>query len=309
MKIGIIGTGGVGGYFGARLAASGNEVKFIARGKHLRTIKEKGLILKSIKGDLHINSAVVSDDISDLSDCELIILGVKAWQVKDIAPILSKILNKNALVLPLQNGVLTASELLEYFEKNQILGGLCMIFSSIESPGVINHKGLEPSITFGEIDKSVKERTTQLKNTFEQAGINTTLSEDIEAALWRKFILICLSGLGAITNSGYGLIRETPETRQIIIDVLTEVSSIAKAKKVNLGNDIVEKSLQIVDTYPAESMSSLARDVLNGKPSEIEYQNGTIVKLGKELGIETPANKFIYGFIKLIEKRGTQSHN
>lgn len=303
MKIGIIGTGGVGGYFGARLATSGNEVKFIARGKHLQAIKENGLRVKSIKGDLHIAPAIVSDNISDLSDCELIIFGVKAWQVKEIAPVLTKTLNKDALILPLQNGVLAVEELMDFFGGNQILGGLCMVFSSIESPGVINHKGLEPSITFGELDKSVKKRIIQLKNTFEKAGINTTLSEDIDAALWRKFILICLSGLGAIANSEYSLIREIPETRQIIIDVLTEVSLVAKAKKVNLENDIVEKSLRIVDAYPAESMSSLARDVLNGKPSEIEYQNGTIIQLGKEMGIETPANKFIYGFIKLLEKK------
>lgn len=301
MKIGIIGTGGVGGYFGARLAAVGNEVKFIARGKHLQAIKENGLKVKSIKGNLHIYPTIISDNISDLSDCELIILGTKAWQLKEIAPVLAKTLNKEALILPLQNGVLAANELMEYFDRKQILGGSCMIISSIESPGVINHKGLEPSITFGELDKSVRERTIQLKSTFKNAEIDTSLSEDIEAALWRKFILICLSGLGAITNSGYGIIRETPETRQIIIDILTEVSLVAKAKNINLENDIVEKTLSIVDTYPSESMSSLARDVLNGKPSEIEYQNGTVVRLGKEMGIATPANKFIYGFIKLLE--------
>mgnify|MGYP005838537959 CR=1 FL=1 len=303
MKIGIIGAGGVGGYFGARLASSDNEVKFIARGKHLQAIKENGLKLKSINGDLHVNPVKISDNISDLSDCELIVLGTKAWQVKEVAPVLAKTLNSEAVILPLQNGVLAVDELKEYFASSQILGGLCMIFSSIEAPGVINHKGLEPSITFGEIDNTIKERTIRLKETLQDADITCNLSSDIEAALWKKFILICLSGLGAIANSGYGLIRETPETRQIIVDVLTEVSLIAKAKNVKLGNNIVQKSLNIVDTYPAESMSSLARDVLNGNFSEIEYQNGTIVRLGKELGIATPANRFVYSFVKLIEKK------
>lgn len=308
MKIGIIGTGGVGGYFGARLASSGNEVKFIARGKHLQAIKENGLIVKSIKGDFHINSVMVSDNISDLSDSELIILGIKAWQVKETAAVLAKTLNKDAIILPLQNGVLAVDELIGYFDTNQILGGLCMIFSSIESHGVINHQGLEPSITFGELDKSVKERTTHLKEVFEKAGIKCTLSCDIEAAIWKKFILICLSGLGAIANSGYGLLRETPETRQLIIDVLTEVSLVAKAKNVKLDDNIVEESLSIVDNYPADSMSSLTRDVLNGNPSEIEYQNGTIVRFGKELGVKTPVNQFIYGLVKLLEKKNIKSN-
>lgn len=303
MKIGIIGTGGVGGYFGARLASSGNDVIFIARGKHLEAIRENGLMVKSVKGDLNINPAMVSENMSDLTSCELIILGVKAWQIKEIAPVLAKTLNKEALILPLQNGVLAIDELAEYFDKNQILGGLCMIFSSIESPGIINHGGLEPSITFGELDNSVRKRTYQLKEIFENAGITSTLSDDIEAALWRKFILICLSGFGAICNSGYGLIRETPETRQMIIDALTEVCLIAKAKNINLEDNIVEKSLAIVDAYPANSMSSLARDVLSGKQSEIEYQNGTVVRFGKEFGIETPINQLIYGFIKLLEKK------
>ncbi len=303
MKIGIIGTGGVGGYFGARMAASGNPVTFIARGNHLKAIKDNGLWVKSINGDILINPANASEDLSDLADCELIILGVKAWQVKGVAKELSQSLNKRAIILPLQNGVLAVDELSEYFDKGQIMGGLCMIFSSIESPGVINHTGFEPTIIFGETDKTVTERTTKLEKLFIDAGITCTLSDDIEAAVWRKFILICLSGFGTIADAGYGLLRETPEIRKMIIDSLTEVSTIAKARNVNLEADIVEKSLATVDSYPANARSSLSRDVLGGKPSEIEYQNGTVVRFGKELGIDTPVNKFIYGFVKLMERK------
>lgn len=303
MKIGIIGTGGVGGYFGARLAAAGNEVTFIARGEHLKAIKANGLKLKSIKGDITINPAKASDNLEELRDCELIIFGTKAWQINEIAPTLAQSINSRALILPLQNGVLAINELQQHFSREQLLGGLCMIFSKIESSGVINHMGHEPSITFGEVDGKITERALRVKNIFEAAGINNTLSEDIEAALWKKFILICLSGLGAILNSGYGPIRELPETRQIIIDILTEVSAVAKAKNVNLDNKIVEKSMAFVDNYPYDSMSSLARDVLEGKASEIEYQNGTVVKFGKELGIDTPANKFVYAMVKLMESK------
>ena len=303
MKIGIIGTGGVGGYFGARLALSGNEVSFIARGEHFNAIKKNGLFVKSIKGNIKIDTTIVSDRLSDLSECELVIIAVKAYHVKDIAKNLSKYLNKDAIILPLQNGVKAIDELKMYFDEKQIIGGLCVIFSNIESPGVINHMGLEPSITFGEIDNTIKERTLILKNIFENAHIYCKLTDDIEAALWKKFMLICLSGFGAISDSGYGLIRECPQTRQLLIDSLTEVYKIAKAKNIRLDDNIVEKSIACVDAYPPEAMSSLSRDVLSGKKSEIEYQNGTVVRFGEEYGIETPVNRFIYGFVKLLENK------
>lgn len=303
MKIGIIGTGGVGGYFGARLASAGNEVHFIARGAHLNAIKKNGLILKSVKGDLKIASPKASDKLSDLADCELIILGTKAYHVKGVAKALAESLNKNALILPLQNGVLAIEELTAYFDKKQILGGLCVIFSHIESPGIINHIGLDPVITFGEIDHTIKERTLNLQTVFKQADIENKVTDDIEAALWKKFMLICLGGFGTISDAGFGIIRKTPETRQLLIDSLTEVSIIAKAKNIKLETDIVEKSMTFIDSFPEDARSSLSRDVLNGKPSEIEYHNGTVVRFGKELGIETPVNNFIYSFVKLIAHR------
>lgn len=303
MKIGIIGTGGVGGYFGACLAKAGNEVTFIARGKHLEAIQQNGLMVKSVDGDMAVKPAIASDDLMSLKECELIIIGTKAWQVSDIAKELKEVLKDEALVLPLQNGVLAVDELAEYIDKNQILGGLCMIFSSIESPGVINHMGLNPSITFGEIDKTIKPRTKTIKQIFDDAKITNTLSDDIEAELWRKFILICLSGFGTILNAGYGIIREQPETRQMIVDVLNEVQVIAKARNINLEENIVEKSLSIVDSYPPDAQSSLCRDVFAGRKSEIEYQNGTVLRFAKELGIDTPVNRFIYGFVKLLEAK------
>uniref|UniRef100_UPI0035643A39 ketopantoate reductase family protein n=1 Tax=Labilibaculum sp. TaxID=2060723 RepID=UPI0035643A39 len=121
--------------------------------------------------------------------------------------------------------------------------------------------------------------------------------------IWQKFILICLSGVGTIANQGYGLIRKTPESRSILVDILTEVSQVAKAKNIKLPENIVEKSMSIIDSYPPESMSSLSKDVHSGKASEIDYQNGTVVRFGQELGIPTPANKFVLGMVKLLEQK------
>jgi 2-dehydropantoate 2-reductase len=308
MKIGIIGTGGVGGYFGARLAAAGNEVRFLARGEHLKAIQTKGLQVKSIKKDVTIHPALASDQISDFSQCDLIIFACKAWQIKEIAPKLAQYLKKEALLLPLQNGVLAADELGEFFDPKQILGGLCMIFSYIEAPGIIRHVGLdEPMIIFGELDQSKSERSKQIQDLLTKADIRCKLSDDIQASIWQKFILICLSGIGTIANQGYGLIRETPESRKILVDVLSEVSQIAKAKNIHLPENIVEKSMAIIDSYPADSMSSLARDVHQGKKSEIDYQNGTVVRFGEELNIATPANKFVLGMVKLMEQKKSKA--
>lgn len=304
MRIGIIGTGGVGGYFGARLAAAGNEVHFLARGAHLKAIQEKGLQVKSIRKDVLIQPALASDKISDLSQCDLVIFACKAGQVRETAAQLSKSLKKEAWLLPLQNGVLAVDELAEFFERKQILGGLCMIFSFIEAPGVISHVGLqEPMIIFGELDQRKSERSKKVLELLEKAEIRCKLSDDIQASIWQKFILICLSGVGTIANQGYGLIRETPESRSILVDILTEVSQVAKAKNIKLPGNIVEKSMSIIDSYPPESMSSLSKDVHSGKASEIDYQNGTVVRFGQELGIPTPANKFILGMVKLLEQK------
>jgi 2-dehydropantoate 2-reductase len=302
MEIGIIGCGGVGGYFGAKLARAGNNVTFVARGEHLNAIRANGLYIKSIDGDFKIEPANITDNPRLLSGCELIILGIKAWQVKEIGSQLSKIINTKAIVLPLQNGVLAAEELSMYIPQYHIIGGLCKIFSKIESPGVINHMGLVPTIIFGELDNSLGDRVQNIKEVFDDAGINNQVSNYIQSDLWKKFILICLSGLGAITRAGYGLLREMPETRQIMIEILEEICQIANNKKVTIGKDIIEQSMKYVDTYPYDSMSSLARDVINGKPSEIEYQNGTVVKYGQELEIPTPANRFVYSMIKAMEK-------
>uniref|UniRef100_UPI0035669987 ketopantoate reductase family protein n=1 Tax=Labilibaculum sp. TaxID=2060723 RepID=UPI0035669987 len=230
MKIGIIGTGGVGGYFGAQLAAAGNEVHFLARGEHLKAIQNNGLIVKSIKKDVHILPALASDKISDLRNCDLVIFACKAGQVRETAAQLSQTLKKEAWILPLQNGVLAVDELAEFFDRKQILGGLCMIFSFIDSPGVIRHVGLkEPMIIFGELDQTKSERSKTVLQLLEKAEIRCKLSDDIQASIWQKFILICLSGVGTIANQGYGLIRKTPESRSILVDILTEVSQVAKA--------------------------------------------------------------------------------
>lgn len=297
MKIAIIGTGGVGGYFGAKLVQAGYDVSFIARGEHLKAIQNNGLIIKSILGDFTVENCKATDKIMEIDKPDLILLGVKAWQIKEIRDEIKMILHHDTLILPLQNGVLASSELSETIDKRNILGGLCRIISKIECPGVIRHMGIIPTIVFGELDKSTSDRMVQLNHLFKTAGIESKISQDIEADLWRKFISICVSGLLAVSNTTYGQLREIKETRQLMIDLLNEIFLLSKKVGVNIETDFVDKAVSFIDTFPYDSTSSLTRDVWDKKPSEIEYQNGTVVRLGEKYGVQTPVNKFVYSCI------------
>ena len=297
MKIAIIGTGGVGGYFGAKLAQAGNEVTFLARGEHLKAIQKNGLTVKSILGDFRVENIKATDKISNIEKPDLVIISVKAWQVKGIGEELKPILKSDTTIIPLQNGVLAADELMENIERKHILGGLCRIISKIEAPGVINHFGVTPTIVFGELDKSKTERLARIQNVFNAAGIESRISDDIEADIWKKFISICVSGLLAVSNTTYGELRELKETRNLMVELINEVYILSKKIGVNIEEGFVDKTVSFIDTYPSDSTSSLTRDVWERKPSEIEYQNGTVVRLGEKYGVATPINRFVYSCI------------
>ena len=301
MKIAIIGAGGVGGYFGGKLARAGYDVTFLARGEHLNAIQQNGLTIKSIQGDFTVAPVKATDRISAIGSVDLVILAVKAWQIKEIATELAVVAGRDTMVLPLQNGVSAADELKEVLEEKNIIGGLCRIISKIESPGVINHSGIEPVIVFGELDNAETARIQKLKAVFDHAGITARISDDIMADLWKKFIPICVSGLLAVTGTTYGELRELRETRQLMIELLDEIFRLSKQIGIRIEPDFVAKAVAFIDTFPYDSTSSLTRDIWQGKPSELEYQNGTVVKLGELYKVETPVNRFVYNCLLPME--------
>jgi 2-dehydropantoate 2-reductase len=303
IKIAVIGTGGVGGYFGGRLALAGNDVTFIARGEQLQAIKEKGLRIKSVKGDFLVSPVHASDKISDIQKPDLVILGVKAWQVKDLATELKPFLKTDTIVLPLQNGVLAHEELLSVLNPENVIGGSCRIFCKVESPGVIAHYGVEPTINFGELDHTRTSRLVHLKSVFDESAITSNISNDIQTELWKKLMIIASGGLLAITRSNYGEVRELSETRELIHELLQEIYLVSVKAGVSIEPAFVGQTLSYIDTYAYEANTSLARDIWEGKPSEIEYQNGTVVRLGLKFGVETPVNKFIYHSILPMEAK------
>jgi len=238
-----------------------------------------------------------------IGKADLILVAVKAWQVKEIAKELKELLYEKTIILPLQNGVMAADDLKEHIEEKYILGGLCRIFSKIENPGIINHFGLEPSVIFGELNQSNTERLQIINAVFNRAGIYNRISNNITAELWKKFIGICVSGLLAITKSAYGELRETKETRMLMIELLNEIYLLSQKTGVAIESDFVSNLVKTIDQYPYDCTSSLTRDVWEGKPSEIEYQNGTVVKLAEKYGIDTPINRFVYYSILPMEKK------
>jgi len=309
MKIAIIGTGGVGGYFGAKLVQAGYDVTFVARGEHLKSIQNNGLTIKSFLGDFKVDNLKATDKITEIDKPDLIIIGVKAWQIKEIRDNIKMILKDNTVILPLQNGVLASEELSESIDKKHILGGLCRIISKIDPPGVIHHIGITPAIIVGELDKSKTERIEKIQEIFITAGIESKISENIEADLWKKFITICVSGLLAVSNTTYGELRSMKETRRLMIDLLKEIFLLSQKIGAGIETDFVDQAVAFIDSFPYDSTASLTRDVWEKKPSEIEYQNGTVVRFGEKHGIETPINKFVYSCIlpSEIKARGLKA--
>lgn len=303
MNIAIIGAGGVGGYFGARLAQAGHTITLVARGDHLRAIQRHGLNVESILGDAHIESIRATDSIADIDEAELIILGVKAWHIKEIREELRTVLRDDTVILPLQNGVMALDELSEVIDGKHLIGGLCRIISRIAAPGVIQHAGITPTIVIGERDNRRSERIQRIHTAFTTANILTTISEDIDADVWKKFMAICVSGLLAVSRTSYGELRELEGTRTMMIELLTEIQTLAHRLGVRITPEHVDAAVKLIDSFPYDSTSSLTRDVLNNRPSEIEYQNGTVVRLGEEYGIATPVNRFVYQCIMPGERR------
>ena len=301
MRIAIIGTGAVGGYFGAKLLEAGFEVNFLARGRQLTTIRENGIKVKSILGDFQTGPVNATNQIEQLGSSDLIILAVKAWQIKEVRQELSKIIHEKSLVLPLQNGVLAAEELAYSISDKHILGGVCRIISKIEAPGVINHFGATPSIVLGELAPTESNRLIGIKNVFDEADIDLRISDNVKTDIWKKFGFICVGGLMAITRGNLGEIRELPETRTLMEALISEIILLADHLGVEMGSSFKERTLGFIDSLPGETTFSMARDIWEGRPSELEYLNGAVVNLADQHSVQVPINKFIYSCLKISE--------
>jgi len=296
MKFLIYGTGGVGGYFGGRLAEAGHEVTFVARGAHLAAIKEHGLRVESVAGDFTIQPVQATDNPVEAGSPDVVLVATKAWAVTSAAHAIQPILAPQTCVIPLQNGVSAPAELSAVLGREHVLGGLCHISALIGAPGLIKHVGVQPYIALAELDGQKTERVERLRSAFAVCkGVTVDVPADIQAALWNKFLFIAsMSGLGAVTRQPVGVFRTVPESRALLVATLEETYAVARAGGVNLPADAVQKTLAFIDNTAPGVTASMQRDIMEGKPSELESQTGAVVRMGRELGIPTPTHALIY---------------
>lgn len=296
-----MGAGGVGGYFGGLLARAGEDVVFIARGEHRQAIVRNGLQIRSPKGDFSVKAAT-TENPSEIGPVDLVLFCVKGYDTIEAAEQIKPIISRETTVISLQNGVEKEEILGRAIGADHVMGGLCALSAYIEAPGIINHQGLE-RLAFGEIDGKESDRGKRTLKVFQNAGINTSLSENIIAEEWEKFAFICaVGGLCSLTRLPLGSVLHFAETKQLYISTMTEIIEIARRKEVSLDDNALQKLMSFSLGLDPDIRPSMYRDLMSENRIEIETLNGAVVRLGRASGIPTPTNDFIYACLKVVNE-------
>lgn len=304
MRIAVFGTGGVGGYFGGRLAQAGEEVTFIARGAHLHALQTQGLRVDSVLGDFVLHPVRATEDPRQVGVVDTVLVTVKAWQVPEVAEALRPLVGPATCVVPLQNGVEAPEQLASVLGVAPVVGGVCGLVSFIAAPGHIRHTAAEPFIKLGELDNRPSARLESLRQAFVRAGVTVEIPTDIQAALWMKFLFITpCSGIGALTRAPIGIWRSLPETRQMSEQAVRELMAVAHARGIVLSPDALHTTIGLLNSVSPEATVSMQRDIMAGRPSELDAQIGAVVRLGRATGVTTPLHAFIYGSLLPLELR------
>lgn len=305
MKIAVLGSGGVGGYIGGRLSQAGNDVTFIARKKHLDAIAANGLQVNSINGDFLVNPANATDQPEKIGTADLVLCCVKSWQVAEAANEIRSLVGPETVVMPVQNGVEAHSTLSRTIGAENIVPGLCKMICMIEAPGVISHTGIDPYLTFGELNGRLSSRVEKIAKLFDKTqGLTVNATENILQELWLKFMIIApWSGLGALTRSPIGIFRSLDETRDLLLKSIREVFDVARATGVDIAENSVESTINFMDQAPPQGSASMQRDIMEGRPSELNEQCGAVVRYGEKSGVKTPVNSFIYSSLLPLEHK------
>ena len=293
MRIAILGSGGVGGYFGGRLAAAGADVSFIARGAHLEALKARGLRLQSPKGDLHLPRVNATGDPAAIGPVDVVFFTVKLYDTESAVRLLPPLIGADTVVVPFQNGVDSVETLAAAVGKPHVAGGSAYIFAAVGEPGVISHTGLD-RLVFGELDGARSARLERLHAACVSAGFLATLSEHILVDIWTKFVrLSVLSGMTTVTRSPVGVIREEPELLAMFQAAGLETMTVARACGVDVPATVVSELAKMTQTLPPMSKSSMLEDLERGKPLELPWLSGAVTRIGRERGVDTPIHRFI----------------
>ncbi len=304
MRIAIIGAGGVGGYFGGRLARAGNDVSFVARGEHLAAMRRDGLRVRSVAGDFTVHPVRATDRPAEVGPVDAVLVATKTWQVAEACRTAAPLLGPDTVVVTLQNGVEAPAQAAEVVGRERVLPGVARIFSRVDGPGVVVHGGGPASVTFGEWDGPPTARVERLREVLAAAGVAAATPDDVLADLWAKFLFVVpMGGVGALARAPVGVLRVMPETRRLLEEAMGEILAVARARGIRLPDDVVERTMGFVDAQPAEGTTSLQRDVAGGRPSELEAWCGAVVRLGAASGVVTPLHRVMYHALLPLERR------
>jgi 2-dehydropantoate 2-reductase len=293
MKIAIFGSGGVGGYFGGRLAAAGEDVTFLARGAHLNALQHDGLHIESPLGSLHLPKVQATDRPQAIGPVDVVLFTVKLYDVESSAAALAPLIGPETVVITLQNGVDAMDMVARHVGDAHVAGGAAYIVAVIDKPGHIRHTTAQ-QLVFGERDGRRSDRLAAFEAAGIRAGFQATASQDIEADLWTKFVrLATWSGITTATRSPMGVVRDTPATFELMVAAIEEVIAVARARGVKLPADLMDTTLTMIRTFPASSKSSMLEDIERGRRLELPWLSGAVVRLGQEAGVPTPIHQFI----------------
>lgn len=294
MKIAVIGAGGVAGLLGGLLARSGSEVVFLARGESLRVLKEDGLRIDSPLGQFSVGPVVASSDPAALGRADVVLVGVKAWQVSGIAPGLRSLLKQDTIVIPTQNGVEAADQLQGALTPGVVVGGVLHVIAWLAQPGHVVHKGIPPQLTLGELKGLVSPRLEEIATEFKRAGMSLFLSPNIRGDIWEKLLFVePLGSVGAVTRVSADVFRSVPESRAMVVEAMREIQRVSTALGVQLRAEAIERSLARLDSLPAGATASMHRDIVEGRPSELEEQTGAVVRFGQQANAPAPVHQWL----------------
>ena len=300
MRIAIMAAGAVGGYFGARLAAAGEDVRFVARGKHLQAIRRRGLRIESPLGDLHLDDVEATDDPARIGAVDAVLFAVKLWDTETAGAACRKLIGPDTAVIDVQNGIDGYELLAPILGSGHAVGGVAYIGAVIAEPGVIRHSVDFARLAFGESDGGPSARLDAFQAACAGAGIDAFQSAEIERERWQKFVLLVgLSGATALTRHPIGPILEDDETRALFVALMAETVAVARAKGIALAAEYAADRLEFARSLPATMRASMLDDLERGNRLELDWLSGAVVRLGRALEIPTPANAAVYAGLRL----------
>jgi 2-dehydropantoate 2-reductase len=309
LRIAIMGSGGVGGYFGARLVKGGADVHFVARGAHLAAMREHGLAVEGGPEEIRLPKVNVTDDPKTIGPVDLVMFCVKLWDTESAARQLIPIMQPHTGLISFQNGVTKDDMLRPIFGDKALMGGVAYVGTSIGRPGVIAQTGPLQRLVFGEYDGARSRRAEEFLAACKAGGINAELSDDVRRSLWEKFVvLVAMSGATTSMRHTIGPIRSHPLTREFLLDLAREVVAVGRAHGVNLPADYAEQRIPFFDGWPPEMTTSMHHDLKAGKPLEVRWLAGSVVDLGAKVGVPTPMNRAVRDILILHAEGGNVTH-